>query len=530
MESGIKASTPMENLQSAQTRSNASGAVTGDASHVTTTDPPAVVTTTDTHAAVTADPPAATANPPVVVATTDPPAVVTTTNPHAAVTTSALVSSTTELHVDPTSATAHLATESTTPYPLPNTALPIASEPTDLLLRTVDVPLSSEKTLDSLTQAGGNVLDSISSVSPSDPNMCNNKSSLVVTNVLPSDSTVLPPPKETKTSISEVNVSPIISPDSLPQTSEKFVPSLGSWAKPLLFKSPATPPEPCTPKDYDPVVVGNQLAALWPTLNDGILNKQPKSNYPTRSFQPPVEKLPPPELKADGSLCFPWAARLSPQSHNLYRAATPTYRLDGTPEVSIPSKVLRLERDNATSSSLATGKKILQANENPSPADSDDSEIHTTAKKGLQSEADIMQPLHSSDIVLDHHVTDTTTASLPSSPLTQQVTHTASLNFFKTLPTLVDSSSTPITTLIMESSPSTFINTEVQGTYVVDPLTTTPMSCVFENPSRYTLLGDGDEAETGASCSLSLTRGTREIKPPAKYQDMDWKTVRGRGK
>ncbi|CAN6989615.1 unnamed protein product [Brassica rapa subsp. trilocularis] len=302
MESGIKASTPMENLQSAQTRSNASGAVT--ASHVTTTDPPAVVTTTDTHAAVTADPPAATANPPVVVATTDPPAVVTTTNPHAAVTTSALVSSTTELHVDPTSATAHLATESTTPYPLPNTALPIASEPTDLLLRTVDVPLSSEKTLDSLTQADGNVLDSISSVSPSDPNMCNNKSSLVVTNVLPSASTVLPPPKETQTSISEVNVSPIISPDSLPQTSEKCVPSLGSWAKPLLFKSPATPPEPCTPKDYDPAVVGNQLAALWPTLNDGILNKQPKSNYPTRSFQPPVEKLPPPELKRMGVSVF----------------------------------------------------------------------------------------------------------------------------------------------------------------------------------------------------------------------------------
>ncbi|KAG5414550.1 hypothetical protein IGI04_002117 [Brassica rapa subsp. trilocularis] len=526
MESGIKASTPMENLQSAQTRSNASGAVT--ASHVTTTDPPAVVTTTDTHAAVTADPPAATANPPVVVATTDPPAVVTTTNPHAAVTTSALVSSTTELHVDPTSATAHLATESTTPYPLPNTALPIASEPTDLLLRTVDVPLSSEKTLDSLTQADGNVLDSISSVSPSDPNMCNNKSSLVVTNVLPSASTVLPPPKETQTSISEVNVSPIISPDSLPQTSEKCVPSLGSWAKPLLFKSPATPPEPCTPKDYDPAVVGNQLAALWPTLNDGILNKQPKTST-TRT-------------KTDGSLCFPWAARLSPQSRNLYRAATPTYRLDGTPEVSIPSKVLRLGPENKDEYIIGKFHKcslppggLIHAVVNRiwgrnCKINSDDSEIHTTAKKGLQSEADIMQPLHSSDIVLDHHVTDTTTASLPSSPLTQQVTHTASLNFFKTLPTLIDSSSTPITTLIMESSPSTFINTEVQGTYVVDPLTITPMSCVFESPSRYTLLGDGDEAETGASCSLSLTRGTREIKPPAKYQDMDWKTVRGRGK
>ena len=40
MESGIKASTPMENLQSAQTRSNASGAVTGDGSELQHTPPP----------------------------------------------------------------------------------------------------------------------------------------------------------------------------------------------------------------------------------------------------------------------------------------------------------------------------------------------------------------------------------------------------------------------------------------------------------------------------------------------------------
>lgn len=94
----------------------------------------------------------------------------------------------------------------------------------------------------------------------------------------------------------------------------QFVPSLGSWAKPLFFKPPVTPPDPSTPKGYDPVIVGNQLAALWPSLNDEILNKQPK--------------------------------RLSPQSRNLFRDATPTYRLDGTPEVSIPSKVLRLGPEN----------------------------------------------------------------------------------------------------------------------------------------------------------------------------------------
>lgn len=104
-----------------------------------------------------------------------------------------------------------------------------------------------------------------------------------------------------------------------------FVPTLGVWAKPLLFKPPETPPAPSTPTDSDMAKVGNQLAALWPTLNDAILNKKPKTKQPTRTLVPPVEKLPLLELKADGSLQFPWAARLSPQSRNLYRAASPTY-------------------------------------------------------------------------------------------------------------------------------------------------------------------------------------------------------------
>ena len=135
--------------------------------------------------------------------------------------------------------------------------------------------------------------------------------------------------------------SPIAPPDPV-----SFVPFLGSWAKPLYFKPPATPPEPSTPSGYDPAIVGIQLAAMWPSLNDEILNKPLKGKQSSRSLQPPIEKLPPPELKADGTLRFPWAARLSPQSRNLYRAATPTYRLDGTPEVSIPSKVLRLGPEN----------------------------------------------------------------------------------------------------------------------------------------------------------------------------------------
>ncbi|CAN7056536.1 unnamed protein product [Brassica rapa subsp. trilocularis] len=74
--------------------------------------------------------------------------------------------------------------------------------------------------------------------------------------------------------------------DSRVQASEKIVPSLGSWAKPLFFQTSShslhlhlhTPPEPSTPRDYDHAIVGNQLAALWPMLNDEILKNQPKGN------------------------------------------------------------------------------------------------------------------------------------------------------------------------------------------------------------------------------------------------------------
>lgn len=83
------------------------------------------------------------------------------------------------------------------------------------------------------------------------------------------------------------------------------------------------------PNRVDPAKAGNQLAALWPSLDDEILNKLPKSKDPTGTLQPPIEKLPPPELKADGSLCFPWDA--NSQSKNLYQAATPTYQLNSRP-------------------------------------------------------------------------------------------------------------------------------------------------------------------------------------------------------
>ncbi|KAL0700017.1 hypothetical protein Bca4012_056139 [Brassica carinata] len=72
--------------------------------------------------------------------------------------------------------------------------------------------------------------------------------------------------------------------------------------------------------------------------------------------------------------------------------------------------------------------------------------------------------------------------------------------------------------------------TNPHNTLVVDPLTATPNSCASESSSRFTLLGEVDEVETEPYSSLSFIRGEREIKLPAKYQDIEWKTVRGRGK
>nr|VDD22888.1 unnamed protein product [Brassica oleracea] len=74
------------------------------------------------------------------------------------------------------------------------------------------------------------------------------------------------------------------------------------------------------------------------------------------------------------------------------------------------------------------------------------------------------------------------------------------------------------------------INSAVQKTLVVDPLTTIPQAGGFESPFCFTVLGVVDEAETEKISFFSLTRGGRETKPLIKQQDLEWKTVHGRGK
>ncbi|CAN6916508.1 unnamed protein product, partial [Brassica oleracea] len=211
------------------------------------------------------------------------------------------------------------------------------------------------------------------------------------------------------------------------------------------------------PRDYDPALVGTQLAALWPSLNDEILNKKPKSKHPTRTLQPPIEKLPPPELKADGSLRFPWAARLSPQSWNLYRAATLTYKLDGTPEVSIPSKVLKLVPKNKDEYIIGNENPVVDidliltqkdsSTSTPEVFQNTTSELDgqgvTVPIPALPSVEDV-DDLPSGTSVLSDGTENLILGALSTSSHLRQEKPVGLLNSVTTLPTIVDSSSTPI--------------------------------------------------------------------------------------
>ncbi|CAG7875342.1 unnamed protein product, partial [Brassica rapa] len=131
--------------------------------------------------------------------------------------------------------------------------------------------------------------------------------------------------------------------ETVEQELAPFVPSMGAWSKPLVLKfpPPSTPPEPSTPRSYDFQLVQSQIENFWPSLEEGTNLKQKKSllkGAPPSLPNLPVSKLPPPDLKEDGSLRFPWAARMNPASRNLFRASRPTFRLDGTPEIIIPTK------------------------------------------------------------------------------------------------------------------------------------------------------------------------------------------------
>ncbi|CAN6855814.1 unnamed protein product, partial [Brassica oleracea] len=107
-----------------------------------------------------------------------------------------------------------------------------------------------------------------------------------------------------------------------------FVRSLGVWSKPLHFTPTPTPPEPATPRFEASEMLQSQIDSFWPSIGEDIVNGSKKKGRVTVSMklvtQMPVDKIPPPALKEDGSLRFPWAARMNQSSRNLFRATEPT--------------------------------------------------------------------------------------------------------------------------------------------------------------------------------------------------------------
>ncbi|KAH0918884.1 hypothetical protein HID58_026544 [Brassica napus] len=259
----------------------------------------------------------------------------------------------------------------------------------------------------------------------------------------------------------------------------KFVPTLGAWAKALHCKPPATPPKSSTPKDYDPAIT-----------------------------------LSPPELKADGKHRFPWVPRLSPQSRNLYCAATPTYRLDGR------LKYLFLQ---CTCSPAGTDTRVAQNLSNN--LDKESSLVHSqqpnvttfqdnTLITSEDTSSEILSPSTSHSQKVKHATPSHSQHEKPT-PLPMSV---------NTFSPLVDSQFTPIDTHITGSFPSTIINNEVTITSEVGSLNTTPINCAFESLSHV------GEVGIEPSNLFNFTRDGRKSKPPIKYQSMKWKTVHGKGK
>ncbi|KAF2594513.1 hypothetical protein F2Q70_00044344 [Brassica cretica] len=151
--------------------------------------------------------------------------------------------------------------------------------------------------------------------------------------------------------------------------------SLGAWSKPLHFTPP--PPQLGVSK-----AVQCQIDSFWPTIGEAIVNG-PKTKKGQRLF-PEQEKphlliktILPPALKEDGSLRFPWAARMNQSSRNLFRATEPTYRLDAEKTAPIQSHIMESIPSHSIILEDSETSKIEQPIDPRSPLTLDRHNLHT---------------------------------------------------------------------------------------------------------------------------------------------------------
>ncbi|KAF3605638.1 hypothetical protein DY000_02049987 [Brassica cretica] len=224
------------------------------------------------------------------------------------------------------------------------------------------------------------------------------------------------------------------------------------------------------------------LGACDTTLN---CQKQKKGHirYPEKTVsQLPVENIPPPALKEDGTLRFPRAARMYQASRKFFRAAEPTYRFDGTPQMTIPSKVLRLGPENKEEYIVGQFHRcscplggLIHAVLNRLWGR--ECEI-TCLGNTTPSHSHVMEEIPSKSTILESsQVSDHEQLSGPYSP------HTLNRQQFRMEPEI-------------------------------------PLS--YEKRTGFEEIGDAS--------SYSLTRGGSPIKPTQKIQKMEWTKARERGK
>ncbi|KAL0877680.1 hypothetical protein Bca101_027386 [Brassica carinata] len=124
--------------------------------------------------------------------------------------------------------------------------------------------------------------------------------------------------------------------------------------------------------------------------------------------------------------------------------------------------------------------------------------------------------------------------STPVNNLTYSKVHLATgSNSFLTSSPLADTQSSPTKTTIMEEIPSPVIVFEANSVSPDNPLVPS-YSPVHGSPHVTQIACNEQDDERGymsdATANLNMSRGGRPIKPVQKFQDMEWKTVRGRGR
>ncbi|CAN7062243.1 unnamed protein product [Brassica oleracea var. botrytis] len=211
----------------------------------------------------------------------------------------------------------------------------------------------------------------------------------------------------------------------------------------------------------------------------------------------------------------------------LLPAATPIVETDSKEE--LPAEILRGEEEMVQARLTAPSDQVVLLLENSAenlltPKKSEPTagtlEItNKTVNENLQSLEDLDPEDLSTPVNNSTHskVTIATGSSshFTSSPLA--VTHTA-----------------PTHTTIMEEIPSPIIVFEAKSALADNSLASSH-SLIHGSPSYnqidQPLEQDDEDGSMGeATADLNMSRGGKPIKPLQKFQDMEWKTVRGRGK